>query len=265
MDAGLKNRKVVITGVGDGIGRSLALAFAAAGARVAGCARTVERLEHVQAEAEGRGHLFLPADVTRREDLQRFHDQVLETFGGVDVLVNNVGDIGRLSSFFELTDEEWRQAFEVNLLSAVRTTRLFVPALRHSGAPRIINISSIAGSRPGVQFPHYAAMKAGLSALSVSLAATLASDRILVNTVSPGPVWTRSWDLEARQAAEQSGRDPAEAAREIQQATAGGVPLGRMGVPEDVNGAVLFLASDQAGWITGTNLIVDGGLTGDPF
>jgi len=265
MDASLKDRKVVITGVGDGIGRALALAFAAAGARVAGCSRTVDRLEHVQAEADGDHHLFTRADVTQPADIQRFHDQVLDAFGGTDVLVNNVGDIGKLVSFFELTDDDWQAAFETNLLSAVRLCRVFIPTLRHSGAPRIINISSIASSSPGERFPHYAALKAGMSALTVSLSTALAPDHILVNTVSPGPVWTRSWEKEAQDAAKTSGKPLHSVVQEIQKTTAETVPLKRMGVPEDVTGIVLFLASDQAAWITGANFVVDGGVLHNPF
>ncbi|MFQ5481108.1 MAG: SDR family NAD(P)-dependent oxidoreductase, partial [Nitrospinaceae bacterium] len=215
MDGSLQDRKVVITGASAGIGRALALAFAAAGARVAGCARNAERLNHLAAEMPGRGHFFLPADVTHAGEIQTLHDRVAETFGGVDILVNNTGSIGRMAGFFDLTDEDWQAVFEVNLLSAVRMCRLFAPTLRHSGAPRIINISSIAGSRSGDMFPHYCAMKAGLSNLTASLAAALAPDNILVNTVSPGPVWTQSWEEEAQQAARQSGRDLQAVVREI--------------------------------------------------
>ncbi len=265
MDLDLKDRKVLITGAAEGIGRALALAFGKAGARVAGCARTEPRLHALEEEMEGQGHLFEAVDVTRPEQLQKFHDRVLEQLGGLDVLVNNVGAIGKLATFHELTDQDWRESFEINLLPAVRLCRLFIPTLKHSGAPRIINISSIAGSRPGDVFPHYSAMKAGLSNLTVSLAQTLAPDHILVNSVAPGPVWTRSWEIEAQNAVKLTGKPLHEVAAEIKNATAETVPLKRMGVPEDVTGLVLFLASDHASWITATHFTVDGGINQNPF
>ena len=265
MDLDLTDRKVLITGAADGIGRGLALAFGKAGARVAGCSRTQARLHSLEEEIEGNGHLFQAVDVTQTDQLQPFHDRVLEQLGGLDVLINNVGSIGKLTNFHDLTDQDWRDSFEVNLLPAVRLCRLFIPTLKHSGAPRIINISSIAGSRPGDIFPHYSAMKAGLSNLTVSLAQTLANEHILVNSVSPGPVWSRSWESEAQETAKQTGKPLHQIEKEIKSGTAQSVPLKRMGVPEDVTGLVLFLASDHASWITATNFMVDGGITQDPY
>jgi 3-oxoacyl-[acyl-carrier protein] reductase len=265
MDLDLKDRKVLITGAGEGIGRALALAFGKAGARVAGCARTQPRLHALEEEMEGKGHLFQTVDVTQPDQLQEFHDRVLEQLGGLDILVNNVGDIGKLATFHELTDQDWRDSFEINLLPAVRLCRMFIPTLKHSGAPRIINISSIAGSRPTQIFPHYSAMKAGLSNLTASLAQTLAEEHILVNSVSPGPVWSRSWENDAQETVKQTGKPLHEVEDEIKSGTAQSVPLKRMGMPEDVTGLVLFLSSDHASWITATNFTVDGGITQNPY
>jgi len=265
MDLDLKDRKVLITGAAEGIGRALALAFGKAGARVAGCARTQPRLHALEEEMEGIGHLFQAVDVTQSDQLQGFHDRVLQQLGGLDVLVNNVGAVGKIATFHELTDQDWRDSFEINLLPAVRLCRMFIPTLKHSGAPRIINISSIAGSRPADVFPHYSAMKAGLSNLTVSLAQTLAEEHILVNSVSPGPVWSRSWENEAQELVKQTGKPLHEVEEEIKSGTAQSVPLKRMGMPEDVTGLVLFLASDHASWITATNFHVDGGITQNPY
>ena len=265
MDLDLKDRKVLITGAAEGIGRALALAFGKAGARVAGCARTQPRLHALEEEMEGKGHLLQTVDVICPGQLKDFHDNVLEQLGGLDVLVNNVGAVGKLATFHELTDQDWQESFEINLLPAVRLCRMFIPTLKHSGAPRIINISSIVGSRPGDIFPHYSAMKAGLSNLTVSLAQTLAEDHILVNSVSPGPVWSRSWENEAQEAVKQTGKPLHEVEEEIKSGTAQSVPLKRMGMPEDVTGLVLFLASDHASWITATNFKVDGGITQNPY
>jgi 3-oxoacyl-[acyl-carrier protein] reductase len=265
MDLDLKDRKVLITGAAEGIGRALALAFGKAGARVAGCARTQPRLHSLEEEMEGHGHLFQTVDVTQGDQLQQFHDHILEQLGGLDVLVNNVGTVGKLGNFHELTDQDWRDSFEINLLPAVRLCRMFIPTLKHSGAPRIINISSVAGSRPTDIFPHYSAMKAGLSNLTSSLAQTLAEEHILVNSVSPGPVWSRSWENEAQEIMKKTGKPLHEVEEEIKSGTAQSVPLKRMGMPEDVTGLVLFLASDHASWITATNFAVDGGVAQDPY
>ena len=265
MDLKLEGRKVLITGTGDGIGRALALAFGQEGARVAGCARTTEHLQSLEKEIEGEDHMFQYADVTDKDDLERFFWFAVEQLDGLDILVNNVGSIGRMAGFFDLTDEDWQSAFDINLLPAVRLCRLAKPELKKSSAPCILNISSIAGNHPSENFPHYAAMKAGLSNLTVSLAQTLAADGIRVNTVAPGPVWTRSWTSEAEAAAKDSGRNVEDVAAEIKQSTAEEVPLKRMGLPADVTGLVLFLASEHASWITGTHFTGDGGIVRNPF
>lgn len=265
MDLNLQGRKVLITGAGDGIGRALALEFAEMGALIAGCARSEDRLASLSREIEGRGHFFHPADLTRPQDIQTFHDQVMEALGGLDVLINNAGSIIKLGGFFEVTDEDWQDSFNINLMPVVRLSRLFIPTLKHSGAPRIINISSIAGSRPGDVFPHYSAMKAALSNFTVSLAQTLAPEKILVNSVSPGPVWTRSWEQEAALASKNSGKKLQDVAEEIKTLTAQSVLLKRMGMPEDISGIVMFLASDRSSWITGSNFTVDGGVNLNPY
>jgi len=265
MELNLQGRKVLITGAGDGIGRTLALEFAEMGAHVAGCARSQDRLTSLSREIEGKGHLFCPTDLTQPKEVQKFHDNVMETLGGLDVLINNAGSIIKLGGFFDVTDEDWQDSFNINLMPAVRLSRLFIPTLKHSGAPRIINISSIAGSRPGDVFPHYSAMKAALSNFTVSLAQTLAPEKILVNSVSPGPVWTRSWQQEAALASENSEKDLHDIAKEIKTGTAQSILLKRMGMPEDISGIVLFLASDRSSWITGSNFTVDGGVNLNPY
>lgn len=265
MDLNLKDRKVVITGAGDGIGRALALAFASAGARVAGCARGEVRLAELSRIIPGKGHLFKQADLTQPDDIQMFHREVMETFHGADILINNVGSVLKFADFFELSDEDWVDSFQVNLLSAVRMSRLFIPAMKNSGAPRIINISSIMAAKPGGLFPHYSAMKAGLSNFTVSLAHTLASDNIPVNCVSPGPVWTRSWENEAGEIVKKSGLDLPQVQENLRAEAGRLALLGRIGVPEDVTGLVLFLASDHARWITASDFTVDGGILCDPF
>ena len=170
MELNLKGRKVLVTGAGEGIGRAQALAFAEEGSRVSACARGRDRMDSLCDEMQGDGHLCLTADLSSAEQTRDLHDKVMDAFGGLDILVNNVGSIEPLGDFFELTDEDWEQSFKTNLMPTVRLSRCFVPSLKKSAAPRIINISSIAAARPGVVFPHYSAMKAALSNLTVSTA-----------------------------------------------------------------------------------------------
>ncbi len=265
MEMNLEGRKVLITGVGEGIGRALAAAFAAEGARVAGCARTPATLGSLAKELGDNRHFFKPADLSKATDVSRFYRDAVKALKGLDILINNVGAIGKVATFFDITDAEWQEAFDVNLMSAVRLCRLAIPDLKESEAPCILNISSIAGNRPSDVFPHYAAMKAGMSNLTVSLAQTLAPDGIRVNTIAPGPVWTKSWEREAEEGAKQSGIPLEEITKEMQKSTGETVPLKRMGLPEDVTGLALFLASSNAGWITGSHFTVDGGIVRNPY
>ena len=260
MELNLEGRKVVITGAGEGIGRCLALAFGKEGASVAVCARNKNKLNELSREIQGKDHIFYQADLTHKSDLNDFHKQVMKEFDGLDILINNVGGILKLATFFDLEDSDWEKSFQLNLMPTVRLTRLFTKALKSSDSPRIINISSIAGIKPGNIFPHYSSMKAALSNLTISLAQTLAPENILVNSVSPGPVWTNSWETETKNTAEKSGSDFQKTKEEIRSQTAQTTILKRMGVPEDVMGVVLFLASDCAGWITAANFTVDGGV-----
>ncbi|QPJ64993.1 MAG: SDR family oxidoreductase [Candidatus Nitrohelix vancouverensis] len=265
MNLNLKNRKVVITGVGDGIGREMALMFAAEGAQVAGCSRTQKSLDVLADEMPGEGHCFKAVDLASAQATETFHRDVTQAFGGLDILVNNVGSIQKLATFSELTDADWEEAFQINLMSAVRMCRLFLPQLKESASASILNISSIAGSRPDVIFPHYAAFKAGLSNLTVSLSQTLAPDRIRVNAISPGPVWSRSWENEAAGAAQKQGKELDAVRDEIRAASSESTLLKRMGEPGDVAGLAVFLSSNAGGWITGTNYTVDGGILRNPY
>ena len=254
---------MIITGAGDGIGRALALAFAKEGALVAVCARSQDRLDSLSGEIESAGHLFISADLGKVEGVEAFHESVMKQLGQVDVLINNVGAILKLANFFELTDQDWEDSFQINLMSAVRLTRLCIPSLKQSACARVINISSIAAASPQKVFPHYSAMKAGLSNFTVSLAQTLAPDQIRVNSISPGPVWSKSWEDVARE--QSNGSSLEQTRKKIMEQTGKTIPLNRMGMPEDLTGLALFLASDQSAWITATNFTVDGGLTRNPF
>ena len=137
-----------MTGAADGIGRALVLAFAKEGAQVAGCSRSAERLESLEKEIKGSGHIFFATDLSNAEGISEFFNKTQETFSGIDILVNNVGAVLKLGNFLEVSDQDWENSFQLNLMSAVRLCRLSIPALRKSSCPRIINISSVAASHP---------------------------------------------------------------------------------------------------------------------
>ncbi len=227
--------------------------------------RGLKSLEDLAKEISGEGHCFKAVDLASAQATEAFHRDATKAFDGLDILVNNVGAIQKLATFLELTDADWEEAFQINLMSAVRMCRLFLPQLKESTSASILNISSIAGSRPDVIFPHYAAFKAGLSNLTVSLSQTLAPDRIRVNAISPGPVWTRSWENEAAGAAREQGRELEAVRDEIRSASSENTLLKRMGEPGDVAALAVFLSSDAGGWITGANYTVDGGILRNPY
>ncbi len=209
---------------------------------------------------QGEDLLVVPVDLSTRSGVDTLAAAALDRFGRVDALVNNVGAFPLRSSFLEVTDEQWEQGFAVNVLSAVRLTRALLPALLERGGA-IVNVSSVNARLPFPMVVDYSAHKAALTNLTTALSEEFAARGVRVNAVSPGPVRTPSWTAdegiaEAMAAASGSTR---------QQVLDEGVPtqlhiaLGRMGEADEVAGAVAFLLGDDARWITGTDLVVDGG------
>jgi NAD(P)-dependent dehydrogenase (short-subunit alcohol dehydrogenase family) len=173
------------------------------------------------------------------------------------VLVNNVGGADKLAPFEEISDEDWINAFQLNVLSTVRVIRATVPSMQHQHWGRIINISSESATQPYPVMPHYTAAKAAITNLTKSLSKAYARDGILVNTVSPALTWTPLVEQIFTAQAKAQGIT----LQEFQQAfvSENRIELGRPGMPEEVASAVVYLASEAASFITGTNLRVDGG------
>ncbi len=245
MPAAFEGRRVVLTGASKGIGKAAALAFAAAGADVAICARGGEALRAAAGEiaATGRSVHGAQCDVGDSAALQRFIDEAAAALGGIDVLVNNASAFGGAD-----TDEDWLQLVQVDLLGASRASRAAQPYLARS-AGSIVHVSSTAAYRPYARLPAYGAIKAALNHYATSQAMMLAPQRIRVNVVAPGATEHAGGLWERRRKS-----DPG-----LYESTRGRIPFGRFGRPEDVAAAILFLASDAAGWITGQTLVVDGG------
>ena len=261
MKLGLKEKVVLVTGASKGIGKAIAVAFAAEGSRVVLNARNQQELEQAVQEIRQSGGyaLALAADVMSTSEVQRLAQQTVERFGTVHVLVNNAGGAGGLTSFEELSDEDWINVFNLNVLSAVRMTRALLPFMKQQKWGRIINIASESGIQPDPFMPHYNAAKAAVINLTKSLSKAYAGDGILVNTVSPAFIKTPLVEQLLAAQAQEQGVTPQKAEQAFLRQNRPHIELGRPGTPEEVASAVVFLASEAASFITGANLRVDGG------
>ena len=261
MNLNLTGKSVLVTGASKGIGRAIAAAFAAEGAQVAMTARGADELNRAAEEIRKAGGttLAIAGDVTKADDLKRMVDETVARFGTIEVLVNNAGGAKGFNAFEESSDQEWLDTFDLNLFSAVRLTRAVLPLMRKQKWGRIINISSESGTQPDAQMAPYNASKAALNSLTKSLSKAVALDGILVNTVSPAfietPLIMNAMEAQARA----RGITPEEALKGFMTTFRPHLELKRPGRPEEVAAAVVFLASDQASFITGSNLRVDGG------
>jgi NAD(P)-dependent dehydrogenase (short-subunit alcohol dehydrogenase family) len=190
------------------------------------------------------------ADLTVRGEADRVVTAAVERFGRIDRLVNNVGgtDIRKLD---ELTDDDWQRSFELNLMTAVRTTRAALPHMTRGGA--IVNVSSTAAKRPSGGMPDYSVLKAALLSFSRLVADLHAKDGIRCNAVTPGPTATDTWLAAGGLAAQQGDRD------EVLAKVAAGRPLGRLAEPHEIADVIVFLLSDRAAYVTGAAWSVDGG------
>jgi 3-oxoacyl-[acyl-carrier protein] reductase len=263
MDLGLTGKSVLITGASKGIGFGIAQTFAAEGARVTICGRNEKDLRATveQLQEEGADALGVPADVTKLADLQRLFDRTMEHRGAVDVLVNNAGE-GWVGRSWDTTEDQWHHSLQLNLMSAIRMTRLVVPHMQSRNDGRIINVASVSGHTMGPGAADYQTAKAGMIGFSKSMSMDLARFGILVNTVCPGLTKTALWDRIADSLVGVAG-----ASREEVYANAGkqATALGRHGTVAEVAAVVVFLASRQASYVTGAAWDVDGGFTKSTF
>jgi len=241
---GFEDRVVVVTGAATGIGEATAVAFGAAGAEVYLIDIDTERGEIAVAGVDNG--TFVGCDLTSEDEVNAAVSQIRDEAGRIDVLVNNAGGFGTARSIEETSLEEWRQIMDVNLTSVFLMTRAALPLLRKSDSGRIINLGSLAGQTVGWQTaPPYVASKAGVHALTRVMATEFAREGITVNALAPSAVLTERISRL---------RDEAQL-----QATAAAIPLGRYQSPEELASWVLFLASTEAGFMTGQTVSVNGG------
>lgn len=242
----LEGRTALVTGASQGIGRACALSLARAGARVALAARNTAKLEEVAAEiaAAGGTAAAIALDLASEESIQAGAKAALAQFGKIEILVNN-GGITRDGLMLRMKRADWDAVLQTNLTGAFLLTQALSSAMLKARWGRIINIASVVGETGQAGQANYAASKAGLIGLTKSLARELASRNVTVNAVAPGYITTPMTDVLNEQQ---------------QSAMLTQIPLDRAGTPEDVAHAVAFLASDEAGYITGHVLNVNGGM-----
>lgn len=258
MELGLKGKVALITGAGRGIGRAVALALAREGCRLGLASRTADALAAVAGEVEALGaearHWVM--DVTDPSQVEPLVGSACHEWGRIDILVNNAG--GSLAKAFEaVSDGEWEQVVNLNLFSAIRLSRAVLPKMKEQGGGQIINISALSGRVPRLGQIASNAAKAALINFTESLAPEVARYGIRVNAVCPGAILTQRWQGRVARYGKERELPFEQAMTEL----AGKIiPLGRFGRPEEVASAVVFLASERAGFITGTSIFVDGGM-----
>ena len=239
----LTGKTALVTGASGGIGGAIATALHGAGATVALSGTRVDPLNALAAELGERAHV-VPCNLSDREAVKALPKAAIEAMGGLDILVNNAG-VTKDNLFMRLKDEEWDSVLEINLTSTMMLMRAVMRPMMKARAGRIINISSIVGVTGNPGQANYAASKAGVIGMGKSVAQEVASRGITVNAIAPGFITTAMTDV---------------LTDEQKTGLLAGVPMGRMGTAEEIAAAALYLASDEAGYVTGQTLHVNGGM-----
>ncbi|MCX7152662.1 MAG: SDR family oxidoreductase [Proteobacteria bacterium] len=255
MELELEGRVALVTGGTQGIGRATAIRLAQEGAAVVIAARGREGLDAVAAQigAAGGKVAAVQADVAKAADCERLVGEVIKAFGRLDILVNNAGT-SSTGEFESVTDETWREDLELKLFGAIRLARLAIPHMKQQGGGRIVNITTIGAKQPRARsMPTTVTRAAGL-AFTKALSKEYAAHNILVNTVCIGLIRSAQQDAKAAKANLTAEQFYANLGKDI--------PLGRVGLPEEVANVIAFLASSAASYVTGSSINLDGGTSG---
>jgi NAD(P)-dependent dehydrogenase (short-subunit alcohol dehydrogenase family) len=258
MDLGIEGKVALITGGDSGIGWHTAQLLIREGVRVAITDQHQDELD--KAAANLPGEVFaIAADLTKAEDVQRLHDQVVDTLGTPQILVNAAGVTGAQGLFHEIDEDGWRSTLETDLFAAVRLVQTFLYGMRNSGWGRIVLVASEDAVQPyGDELP-YCVAKAGILALAKGLSKTYARDGVLINAVSPAFIATPMTDAMMDKRADENGTDRDEAIRSFLDEKRPTMELKRRGRPEEVAAVIGFLSSEQASFVNGSNYRVDSG------
>jgi 3-oxoacyl-[acyl-carrier protein] reductase len=257
MDLGLRGKVALLAAASRGLGRAVAEELAAEGASLVLCARGTEALNATRdqiVQSTGTPVLAVTADVSRAEDVPRVVHLGLETFGRIDILINNAG--GPPAGQFEnLSAEQWEAATRLTLYSALELTRLVLPGMKQRRWGRILNITSIAAKQPVENLILSNSLRAAVTGFARSLANEVAAFGVTVNNIMPGYTRTERVEELARMMAEREGISPADFTARWERE----IPMGRLGEPREFAALAAFLVSERASYITGTSLAVDGG------
>jgi NAD(P)-dependent dehydrogenase (short-subunit alcohol dehydrogenase family) len=268
MDLKMHGKRALITGSSKGIGKAIARVLAREGAIVIVHGRDQEKAESVASSiiAQGGQAHSVVGDLTQDDAVERLVTEAEELAGAVEILVNNAGGSAGTRENWENTQAaSWSSAYDRNVLAAFRVTTRVLPKMRKAKWGRVINISSLAATMPPPAAPDYSACKAAMNAMTASMAKAVAADGITVNAVSPGTIRSSTPEDRFREVAKERGLGETDPPwKDIERAVLplfAQVPVGRVGELDEIANAIAFLASPGAGYITGINLRIDGGLS----
>ena len=239
----LKGKKVLVTGASGGIGKAIAMQLSSSGADLCLTGRNKSELENLQ-KIIGRNCQIIISDLSNSDGINNLADQAQEIMGQIDILVNNAG-ITKDNLFMRMSEDDWNEVININLNSIFKLTKQLIKGMIKRRDGRIINITSVIGVAGGAGQSNYSASKAGIIAMSKSLAQEVGSRSVTVNSIAPG-------FIETNMTAELSDDRKEDILRSIS--------VGRLGKPDDIAGAVCFLASDKASYITGQTIHINGGM-----
>ena len=260
MDLGLKDKIAIVTGGGSGIGKATAELLACEGVKIAIINRTQEKLDSAKQEIGKFGEvLAVQADLTKPDALASAKQQILDHFGKVDILVHAAGITGATGDFLKLSDEDWYETIEIDLMAAVRVCRAFIPGMQKAGWGRVILLGSEDAVQPYPEDVPYCACKAAVLNLAKNLSKSYGKDGVLVNTVSPAFIATAMTDKMMKERAKEKGTSFDEAIASFLKEHRPHLELHRRGTVEEVAAVIAFLCSQQASFVLGANWRVDGG------